>query len=231
MRFHSRLGLAVLALAIFGSGMLASVAVSWVRLRWACRGLNLGIPEELRGAIGQSEILGAIDDFVAVRVRGGTSADGEEKLLLVQRNSQWILDVSRDAQDKHLTLLSLMAIRAGDYTVLYDKGRTVRRQALTCRTAPGEGILYLDANGDGVCEYIRGPKVGFHLYEAAKGWLPARHVAEEYWIRTGDTEWYRAERLADGAYGRVGEPQFQVPASQPESELAGERSPSSTGHP
>jgi hypothetical protein len=230
MRFTSRLRLALLVLAIFGSGMLTSVAVSWVRLRWFCRGLDLSIPPEFQRVIGQSEVLGAIDDFVAVKVWGGDLAEGEDNLYLIQRNGQWLLRVSRDAHDGQLKLLSFDAFLTGSYTVFYDKGPTPRKQALALRTGPGQGIHYVDTNGDGVCEWIHGPRIGFHLY-TTKGWVPARQVAKEYWIQFGDTKWYRAEEVGDGTYGPVGEPQAQVPASQPESELQDERPSSSTDQP
>jgi hypothetical protein len=165
--------------------------------------------------MGQSTVLGAIEDFVVVKTWGGVLAEGEEDLFLIQRNGQWIAHVSRDAQDGHLKSLSFDAYRTGSYTVLYDKGPTPGKLAFASTAGPGDSTLYIDSNVDGVCEWIRGPKTGFHLYTAS-GWLPARHVAQEYWIQMPDAKWYRAEELPDKTYRPIGDPQAQPPASQPE---------------
>ncbi len=214
MRLTSRWVLSVLGLAIFCLGMLTTVALSRFRTRWAYQGAS--IPPDFVSTVGTMECLGAIDDVAAVKVHGGTISEGDERLILRQREGEWYVYVSRDRQDKHLKELSLCASYAGEYTIFYDSGLALRKQFLSCRSRPGEGIDYMDANGDGVFEWICGPKLGMYLF-TNKGWMPAMKAGGEGWIQVGANSWRRADEV-DGVYAPVGEPVAHPPSSQPSSQ-------------
>jgi hypothetical protein len=221
MSLGRRWMLAVFALGIFCLGMLATVIASKIRVQWVC-GKLARMPEEIVAGVGKLECVGAIEDFVVVRRRGGVGPLKEtEDLTVYQRQGQWWVSVSRDERDEHLGALELAAGFTGVYTVLYDNNTRARRQALSCARGSGKhDAWYIDGNADGIFERIEDPELGLYLF-TEKGWVPARQVRKDYWAQFAENRWYRVEEVG-GTYQPTGQPRAEAPASQPESEQTNE---------